>query len=456
MAGKKEQRTKKTRKKQQQPVRTESAQVSAAPAGNGAKSPPRGQQPTGQKGHINGLEAGKLFLLVVVIFAVAVLAARPLEQQLQKRLGLDLKGGVHIVYEAVPSPGSPVTPDSITRLIGIFRNRIDALGVAEPIIQKEGTRRVVVELPGVKNPEEVVNMLPRTAHLEFKTEDGKTVLTGKYLQDARAQLNPNNNEPEVALKFNKEGARIFGEVTTANVNRRIAIYLDGKLLTNPVVQEPITGGEAVIHGGYKTLEEAQREAILLRSGALPVKVKLLEKRSVGPSLGKDSLDRSVRAGIIGLALVFLFMIAYYRIPGLVADLSLIVYTLIVAGIFVLIKATLTLPGIAGFILSIGMAVDSNILIYERLKEELRAGKTLLAAFDAGFRHAIRTILDCNVNTLIGAAVLYYFGTGPIRGFAVTLAIGVLTSLFTAVTFTRFVLHLLARSRLVLNPKAYGV
>ncbi|HHW41569.1 MAG TPA: protein translocase subunit SecD [Syntrophomonadaceae bacterium] len=441
-------------------VRPESERLAAAPPKGDAKGSVRGEQPTGPvketKGPVNWLEAGKLFLLVVFIFAVAVFAAKPLEQQLQKRLGLDLKGGVHVVYEAVPTPDSPVTPDSITRLMGIFRNRIDALGVTEPIIQKEGTRRVVVEIPGVKDPEEVVRILPRTARLEFKTEDGKTVLTGKYLEDARAQLNPSNNEPEVALKFNKEGAKIFKEVTTANVKKRIAIYLDGKILTNPVVDEPIPGGEAVIRGGYKTLEEAQHDAVLLRSGALPVKVKLLEKRSVGPLLGKDSLDRSVRAGIIGLALVFLFMIVYYRVPGIVADLSLIVYTMIVAGIFVLIKATLTLPGIAAFILSIGMAVDSNILIYERLKEELRAGKTLRSAFDAGFRHAIRTILDCNANTLIGAAVLYYFGTGPIRGFAVTLAIGVLTSLFTAVTFTRFVLHLLARSRLVLNPRAYGV
>jgi len=460
VAGKKEQRGKGSRKKQQQMVRPESERLAAAHPKDGAKSSVKGQQPTGpvkeMKEPINWLEAGKLFLLVVLIFAVSVFAAKPLEQQLQKRLGLDLKGGVHVVYEAVPTPDSPVTPDSITRLMGIFRNRIDALGVAEPIIQKEGTRRVVVELPGVKDPEEAVRILPQMARLEFKTEDGKTVLTGKYLQDARAQLNPNNNEPEVTLKFNKEGAKIFGEVTTANVNKRIAIYLDNKILTNPVVQEPITTGDAVIHGGYKTLEEAQHDAVLLRSGALPVKVKLLEKRSVGPQLGKDSLDRSVRAGIIGLALVFLFMIVYYRVPGIVADLSLIVYTVIVTGIFILIKATLTLPGIAGFILSIGMAVDSNILIYERLKEELRAGKTLRSAFDAGFRHAIRTILDCNANTLIGAAVLYYFGTGPIRGFAVTLAIGVLTSLFTAVTFTRFVLHLLARSRLILSPRAYGV
>lgn len=409
----------------------------------------------GKGSGINWLETGKLTLIVLTVLGFAVGLAKPLVSQFQKRLGLDLRGGVHVVFEAVPTFGAPVTADSITRLIAIIRNRVDTLGVTEPIIQKEGAKRVVVELPGAKDPEEAVRLIGRTAHLEFKTEDGKTVLTGKDLKDARAHLNPSTNEPEVLLKFNKEGAKIFGQVTTANVRKRISIFLDGKLLTSPVVREPITTGDAVISGGYQTLEEAQREAILLRSGALPVKVQLMEKRSVGPLLGKDSLDRSLHAGIIGIILIFVFMILYYRVPGLIADLSLVVYGLIVAGIFLLIKATLTLPGIAGFILSIGMAVDANIIIYERLKEELRTGKTLRAAIDAGFQHAFRAILDANVTTLIAAAVLYYFGSGPIRGFAVTLSIGILTSMLTAITFTRFVLHLAARSRLVLNPKAYG-
>lgn len=408
-----------------------------------------------KKTGVNWVEAGKLFLIVLIIVGLAIGLAQPLAEKLQEHLGLDLKGGVHVVYEAIPSPGSPVTSDAIARLIAVIRNRVDALGVTEPVIQKEGTKRVVVELPGVKDPEEAVRLIGKTAHLEFKTEDGKTVLTGKDLKDARAQLNPQTNEPEVLLKFDKEGAKKFGEVTTANVGKRIAIYLDDKLLTAPVVKEPITTGDAVISGGYQSLEEAQQEAILLRSGALPVKVELLEKRTVGPVLGKDSLDRSLKAGIIGILLIFVFMIAYYRVPGLIADLSLVVYGLLVAGIFLLIRATLTLPGIAGFILSIGMAVDANIIIYERIKEELRAGKTLRAAIDAGFQHAFRAILDANVTTLIAAAVLYYFGSGPIRGFAVTLSIGILTSMFTAITFTRYLLHLLARSRLVLNPKAYG-
>jgi preprotein translocase subunit SecD len=414
---------------------------------------------TGKKEKNAGINWGVstlFFLLVGAILCVAVFSIKPLAGQLQKHLGLDLRGGVHVVYQAVPTKEAPVTADSIDRLIAIFNNRVNAYGLTEPLIQKQGSDRVIVELPGVKDPEEAVEMLGRMAKLEFKTEDGKTVLTGKYLSDARAQLNPNNNEPEVVLKFDKEGARIFSEVTTANVGRRIAIYLDERLLTAPVVRDPIPDGNAVISGGYETLEEAQKEAVLLRSGALPVNVKLLEKRSVGPTLGKESLERSLKAGIIGVALIFIFMILYYRWPGVIANLSLIVYGLIVISVFLLIKATLTLPGIAGFILSIGMAVDSNIIIYERLKEELRAGKTLRSAIDAGFHNAFRAILDANVTTLIAAGVLYYLGSGPIRGFAITLSIGILVSMFTAITFTRFVLHLVARSRLVVNPKAYGV
>lgn len=470
MAGKREQKAKKSRKKQQvkapdhreqkQKTATHNAQERQAKTSNGEqiKSPP--QQPAGlvkeKKGSVNWAEAGKFFTLVLAILCLAVFSFKPLAKQLEKRLGLDLRGGVHVVYEAVPTPEAPLTGDSITRLIGVFDNRINEFGLTEPLIQKEGTKRVVVELPGVKDPEEAVRALGVTAQLEFKTEDGKTVLTGKDLKDSRAQLSPDDNEPEVTLKFNKEGAKIFGEVTTANVNKTIAIYLDDKLLTKPVVNVPITDGEAVISGGYKTLEEAQREAVLLRSGALPVGVKLMEKRSVSPTLGKDSLDRSLRAGVIGIVAIFLFMLLYYRWPGVIANLSLIVYGLIVIAIFILLKVTLTLPGIAGFILSIGMAVDSNIIIYERLKEELRAGKTLRSAIDAGFHNAFRAILDSNVTTLIAAVVLYYLGSGPIRGFAITLGTGILVSMFTAITFTRFILHLVARSRLVMNPKAYGV
>lgn len=396
------------------------------------------------------------FLLVVAILCSAIFLAKPIAGKLKQQLGLDLRGGVHVVYEAVPTEGAPLTKDSVDKLIGVFRNRIDAYGLTEPLLQKQGSKRVVVELPGVKDPDEAVKLLGRMAKLEFRTEDGKTVITGKDLKDAQAQLNPNNNEPLVALEFSKEGAKAFADVTTANVGRRLAIYLDDRLLTAPTINGPITGGNAEISGGYESLDEAQEEALLLRSGALPVNVKMMEKRSVGPTLGQESLDRSLKAGIIGVAAIFLFMLLYYRWPGVIADLSLIVYGLILVGIYMLINTTLTLPGIAGIILSIGMAVDSNIIIYERLKEELRAGKTLRSAIDAGFHNAFRAILDSNVTTLIAAAVLYFLGIGPIKGFAVTLGIGILVSMFTAITFTRFVLHLVARSRLVVNPWAYGV
>lgn len=437
MAGKK---GKKTAKKGQPPGKPQ-----PAPAG------PR-KQNTG----ISWPETVLFFFMVAAIFCAAVFLAKPIAGKLKGQLGLDLRGGVHVVYQAKSTSEAPVTKDSVDKLIGVFRNRIDAYGLTEPLFQKQGSDRVVVELPGVKDPDEALELLGKTAHMEFKTEDGKTVLTGKHLKDAQAQLSPNTNEPLVALKFNKEGAKIFGDVTTANVGRRLAIYLDDRLLTAPVINGPITGGNAEISGGYKSLEEAQEEALLLRSGALPVDVELMEKRSIGPTLGKESLDLSMKAGIIGVAAIFLFMILYYRWPGVIADLSLIVYGLILVGIFILINTTLTLPGIAGIILSIGMAVDSNIIIYERLKEELRAGKTLRSAIDAGFHNAFRAILDSNVTTLIAAAVLYFLGTGPIRGFAVTLSIGILVSMFTAITFTRFVLHLVARSRLVVNPKAYGI
>lgn len=423
--------------------------------------PPRKSQtvpagPPKQSTGISWPETVLFFIIIAAILCAAIFLAKPIAGKLKGQLGLDLRGGVHVVYQAKPTPEAPVTKDSIDKLIGVFRNRVDAYGLTEPLFQKQGNDRVVVELPGVKDPDEALELLGKTAHLEFKTEDGKTVLTGKHLKDAQAQLNPNTNEPLVALQFNKEGAKIFEEVTTANVGRRLAIYLDDRLLTAPVIKTPITGGNAEISGGYESLKEAQEEALLLRSGALPVNVEIIEQRSIGPTLGQESLNLSLKAGIIGVAAIFLFMIFYYRWPGVIANLSLIVYGLIVAGIFILIKTTLTLPGIAGIVLSIAMAVDSNIIIYERLKEELRAGKTLRSAIDAGFHNAFRAILDSNVTTLIASAVLYFLGTGPIRGFAVTLSIGILVSMFTAITFTRFVLHLVAKSRLVVNPKAYGV
>ncbi len=477
MAGKKQQQRKNSKKEQPQKASPEIQQQTVTTASTGSQqelSPPParpasgGARPDGsgavppsrlrtRKTGINWADAGILGLIFLAIIAVAIFTAKPIAAGLQKHLGLDLQGGVHVVYQAVPTPEAPVTRDSMNSLRDNIDKRVNALGVSEPVIQIVNGNRVLVELAGVKDPEEAVNQIGRTAHMEFKTEDGKVVLTGKDLTDAKAELNPQNNQPEVALKFNTAGAKVFADVTAANIGKKIAIYLDDQLLTDPKVETVIPDGNAVIWGSYKTLQDAQEDALLLKAGALPVQVQLIEKRTVGPVLGQESLDRSLKAGMIGLGLIFIFMLFYYRVPGIVADLSLIVYTLIMAGIYLAVPhLTLTLPGIAAFIISVGMAVDANILIYERLKEELRLGKTLRSSFDAGFRHALRTILDCNVNTLIGAAVLYYFGSGAIRGFAVTLAIGVFMSLFTAVTFTRFILHMLVSSRLVLDPKWYGL
>jgi preprotein translocase subunit SecD len=273
---------------------------------------------------------------------------------------------------------------------------------------------------------------------------GSTYVTGKSLQDAKTSFD-NLGRPVVTLEFDKEGARQFEEATATNVGRRIAIVLDGKVISAPVVQERISGGNAQISGSFTT-DEAQRLAIMLRAGALPVPVEILENRSIGPTLGADSIRSGLRAGLIGAVLVLVFMFLYYGRLGLVANLALVSTILLLFAGLISLKATLTLPGIAGIILTIGMAVDGNILIFERMKEELREGKTPYASVDAGFRKALKTIIDANVTTLLAAAVLFYFGSGPIRGFAVTLSIGIFASVFSAVIVTRALLQVFQSRR----------
>ncbi|MFZ5898646.1 MAG: protein translocase subunit SecD [Bacillota bacterium] len=403
----------------------------------------------------------KLLVILAAAAFAGVLAFKPVFSNLpwlplskDVKLGLDLRGGVHVVLQAQDTPEAKVTQDSMNKAIAILRNRIDQFGVTEPIIQQQGDRRIIVEIAGGKDPDEMVRTLIKAAFLEFKTEDGKTVLTGKHLVDAQDALNPQSGEAEVNLTFDKEGTKIFADVTSANVGRPIGIYLDGQLLQNPVVREPIREGKAQITG-YANLDEAHRIAVLLRSGALPVKLEVIEKRTVGPTLGADSLHRSINAGILGFAVIALFMIAYYRVPGLIANLALWIYALIMLAVFVAFKVTLTLPGIAGFLLSLAVAIDANIIIFERLKEELRAGRTLRSAIDVGFKRAFVAIFDANLTTVIAAVVLYYFGTGPIKGFAVTLTIGIAVSMFTAITMTRSLLHLTAGTGLIKNTKLYG-
>jgi preprotein translocase subunit SecD len=390
------------------------------------------------------VNATSLVKMIAVVLAVALLAGfsyNPLKERI--KLGLDLKGGLHVVMEAQEKEGREVTPDTIQKSIGILRQRVDELGVEEPIIQGEGNTRIIVELPGVDNPEAAADVIGQTAELEFKDENGNVILSGKNLKEARAELDPAGNEPQVSLEFDKEGAEIFKDFSAANIGKVLGIYLDDRMISNPTIREVIPNGMARISGGFETLKEAEETAVLLRSGALPVSLSIEEKRTVGPTLGSDSLAKSLKAGIIGIIMILVFMIGYYRVPGTVAAVSLILYACIVLWTMVLLKATLTLPGIAGFILSIGMAVDANIIIYERIKDELRHGKTLKAAIESGFNRAFWTIFDANVTTLIAAGVLMFFGTGPIKGFAVTLSIGIIASMFTAITFTRWVLKMVS-------------
>ncbi|MGE5379555.1 MAG: protein translocase subunit SecD [Methylocystaceae bacterium] len=386
---------------------------------------------------MRGQSIAKLTAVVIGIALLAGLAFTPIKNHIN--LGLDLQGGLHVVMEAKEKPGQTISDDTIKKTVAVMRNRIDAMGVKEPIIQTQGNKRVIIELAGVKDPEEAARILGQTAQLKFVDESGKVVVTGNNLKDATANIGQ-DNQPVVDIEFDKTGSEKFAQATAANVGKTLSIVLDDKVISAPRVDEAITGGKAMIHGGFQNLEEASNLAIQLRSGALPVDLVQAEKRTVGPTLGSDSLKKSIHAGIIGLIMIFIFMLGFYRLPGAVADVSLVFYSVLVLGITALIGQTLTLPGIAGFLLSIGMAVDANIIIYERIKDELRHGKTLQAAIDAGFKRAFVAIVDSNVTTLIAAVVLLYFGTGSIKGFAVTLSIGILASMFTAITFTHWLLR----------------
>ena len=395
----------------------------------------------------------KLVITVAVIIAAFFVCVRPLASSI--RQGLDLQGGTHVVLEAVDTEQAQVNDDAMNRVIAIMEKRVNALGLTEPIIQREGERRVIIELPGVKDPDAAIKTIGKTAMLEFRDEEGNTVLTGTDLKDAQASTNPQTGQNVVNLEFSDEGAQKFADLTMKNVGRTIAILLDGEVLTAPNVREPILGGRAEITG-QKTLEEAQNLAVVLRSGALPVKVEIIETRTVGPTLGQDSKDKSQFAFAVGLGAVVIFMIFFYHFSGFIADVALMAYTIMLLSILYLMDATLTLPGVAGIILSIGMAVDANVLIFEHFKEEYQInGKSLRLSMDAGFKRAFTTIFDSNVTTLIAAGVLFFLGTGTIRGFAITLGIGTILSMFTAITLTQFMLKLMINSKLSENPRLYG-
>jgi len=393
----------------------------------------------------------KFLVTVIAIIAVFGYYILPLATSIKQ--GLDLQGGTHVVLEAVDTPEAKVDEDAVQRVVKIIEKRVNEIGLTEPIIQRQGERRIIVELPGIKEPEKAIQMLGKTALLEFQDESGTTVMTGKDLKDAKAEIGQNKNSV-VALEFSSDGAKLFGDLTAKNVGKHISILLDKKVLTSPVVNEPIPSGKAIITGS-RTIEEAQELAILLRSGSLPVKVEVLEMRTVGPSLGQDSKEKSKVAFSIGIAAIIIFMLLFYRLSGFVATISLLLYVLLLLLGLKMLNATLTLPGIAGIILSIGMAVDANVLIFERFKEEHRAGKTLRAAMDAGFSRAFATIFDSNITTLISAAVLFFLGAGPIKGFAITLGLGIVLSIFTAITITKFMLRMLMHTNVFKNGKIFG-
>ncbi|HHV54356.1 MAG TPA: protein translocase subunit SecD [Firmicutes bacterium] len=382
-----------------------------------------------------------------IIAGIAVLAVGLIYWLWPLRLGLDLRGGVHVVLEAQDTPATKVNEEVMARVLAVIERRVNGLGVSEAVVQRAGARRIIVELPGVTNQKEAESIIKRTAVLEFRDPEGKVIVTGADLKRAGVDRDAMDVGWAVSLEFTPEGAKKFEAATRRLVGQPIAIYLDQEQLSAPVVEEPIPGGHARITGRF-TAREAKNLAMLLNSGALPVPLKELEIRNVGATLGSDSVRASLLAGIVGAALVLLFMLIFYRIPGTLADVALLLYVLIDFAALVALRATFTVPGLAGFILSVGMAVDANVIIFERIKDELRAGKTGRAAVEAGFSRAFTAILDSNVTTLIAAAVLFYFGTGSVKGFAVTLSVGILASMFTAVVVS----HWLVRYLVDRNPE----
>ncbi|HEY9668415.1 MAG TPA: protein translocase subunit SecD, partial [Coleofasciculaceae cyanobacterium] len=433
-------------------------------------------------------------ILVVVGLAIWVLANYPI------RRGLDLQGGAQLTIQVKTTPEiKQITQKELEAVLSVVENRVNALGVSEPVVQTVGSDQILVQLPGVNDPKEAERVLGGTAQLEFrkqksgteaqlpieiqireglrqkqeelrKSGDEKAIaenqaalersndaiaqlfesanLTGKNLQDAGYQPTQVGERWEVTLRFDGPGANAFAQLTKelAGTGRSIGIFLDEVLISYPNVgpefaQTGITGGSAVITGNF-TAQEARELAVQVQGGALPVPVEIVENRTVGATLGQDSIRRSIIAGIGGLVLVLVFMGIYYRLPGLIADVALIIYAVLTMAVFAFLGVTLTLPGIAGFILSIGMAVDANVLIFERTREELRAGKTMYRSVESGFYRAFSSILDGNVTTVIACLALFWLGSGLVKGFALTLGLGVVVSMFTALTCSRTFMLLL--------------
>lgn len=413
-----------------------------------------------------------VYLAAIVILSVfAVLAVyNPKTKQFKLKLGLDLRSGTHIALKLNPMK-DPVSGEIIkvndavvANAISIFQKRMNPDGNKEIMIQREGEDKIIIEIPDETNVKRAESLIKKTGVLEFKelvfnpatgAQEWRTVLTGAYLENNSTTVEFSGQSPRVAFRFNKEGAKKFAQITQRNVGKPLGIFFDGEYVSSPNVNQAITGGSGEISGGSMTVEECENLKVLMNSGSLPVNVQILESMTVDPILGKQSLNYSLAAGIIGLLLVCLFMIYYYRLPGFLADLALVVYTVIILASMYVGGFVLTLPGIAGIILSIGMAVDANILIFERIKEELWGGKLLGVAIANGFHRAFSSILDGHVTTFLGAMIIYIFGSASIKGFGLTLMIGTFWSLITAVAFTRVFVDTLFLNNIGSSRKLYG-
>ena len=360
------------------------------------------------------------------------------------KLGLDLRGGTSVVLQAQ----GKIEPDTMSKVKNIIERRVNSIGVAEPVIQLSGNDKLIVELAGIKDPQKAIELIGTTAKLEFRIKNkdgsyGPVLLEGSALKTAgvsRDQV----GMPSVSFELNSQGANTFAKITRENIGKQLAIMLDNKEQSAPTINSEINGGSGIITGRF-SIEEANNLANLLKSGALPVEIKIVENRTVGATLGVDSIRQTGIAGLIALGVISVFMIAIYKIPGIVADIALLINGVLVLGLLSGIGAALTLPGIAGFILTLGMAVDSNVITYERIKEELRLGESLHDAVERGYENAFPAIIDGNLTTMLVAAVLFFLGTGPIKGFAVTLALGVVATVITGVFVSKIFLKLFIKT-----------
>ncbi|MGL5615482.1 MAG: protein translocase subunit SecD [Sarcina sp.] len=414
----------------------------------------------GRKTQSKGSSIALLLIAVIVIgfFAVAGFKGieiggyqfKPFEQVITK--GLDLQGGVSVVME-IQKPD--VTTQELDRVKNLLALRVNKVGVAETVVTTEGSNKIRIDIPGKYDSNNIVNTLSQTGNLDFIAPNGSVILTGKDVEKATAYIQQENGQPVVGLKFNETGKTAFANATKEYVGQSIKIQMDGETLTDPTVQNPILNGEAVITG-MSSMQEADRIAGIINAGALPVPVKEVSVQTIGAQLGANALPNAMKAGAVGIAIIFLFLIVFYRVPGVAASLALLGYILLVLYTFIAVKVTLTLPGIAAFLLTVGMAVDSNVLIFERTKEELRLGRPVRAAIKSGFSNAMSSIIDSNITTIIAGLVLYFLGSGPVKGFAITLLIGIIMSLFTSIVVTRFFMNVLFGVGVMGKPSLFGV